>query len=138
MSLTRLILVFFVGSFIGWIIDSLGGSLLDRKWYRGGFSILPLCPVYGFGIVLLILFAPVLLSQPLPATFFLVTLLLTALEYVAGIFSEKVFKKRLWNYTKWRWDLHGRIEPFHSFIWGVLGTAFLELVYPRIISYLTV
>ncbi|MBP9869263.1 putative ABC transporter permease [Patescibacteria group bacterium] len=136
MNVTRLIFVFFIASFLGWIIDSLGRSILDRKWSRGGFSVLPICPVYGFGTILLILFAPFFRAYALPITFLMLTVMLAALEYVAGVFSERVFGKKLWNYRKWKWDLHGRIELFHALVWGILGTLVVELGYPQIEPWL--
>lgn len=136
MILLKLIFVFFLASFLGWIVDTLGRTITDRKWSRGGFSILPLCPVYGFGVVLLFLFAPFLRSWPLLVTFLILTVMLGALEYVAGVFSEKVFGKKLWNYKKWRWDIHGRVELFHALFWGFLGTITVELVYPFVENWL--
>ena len=58
----------------------------------------PLCPIYGFGSVLFGIFLPELTGEP----FFLFLggmLLASVLEYATGMVMEKIFRKKLWDYS---------------------------------------
>ena len=48
------ILLFFVYSFAGWFMESVGGILNVKKFINRGFLIGPYCPVYGVGALFFI------------------------------------------------------------------------------------
>ena len=43
------ILLFFIYSFLGWLIESTKLSIQSKKFINRGFLLGPLCPIYGFG-----------------------------------------------------------------------------------------
>ena len=52
-SIEIYILLFFTYSFLGWVMESIGGILKVKKFVNRGFLIGPYCPVYGTGVVLI-------------------------------------------------------------------------------------
>lgn len=59
-SLYQLLILFYIWSFLGWIVDVLGVALDEGKYSNRGFLSMPLCPIYGFGVILVtILLKPI-------------------------------------------------------------------------------
>ncbi|MDO8510759.1 MAG: putative ABC transporter permease [Nanoarchaeota archaeon] len=130
MSATILILEFLIFSFIGGILDLLYNFATERKWSNTGYFKAPFCPIYGFGGLVLIFLFKIL--QPLsPVVQILIaSLALVAVEYVGGIFTERVLKLKLWDYSASRFHLQGYIHPLHSFYWLVLAIFFYIALFP--------
>lgn len=130
MSATILILEFLFFSFIGWIIDSAYRTIDEKKWVNAGYFKGPVCPIYGFsGVILLYLFKT-LSALPLVLQLFTASLALILVEYVGGIFSERILKIKLWDYSSSRYHLRGRIDLLHSFFWFILAVLFYFVFYP--------
>ena len=53
-TLIKFILYFLIYSFLGWVCETIYCSILDRKFVNRGFLNGPVCPVYGFGALLVI------------------------------------------------------------------------------------
>ncbi len=47
------LLIFLTYSFIGWFFEVTASLVLAKKWSNRGFLIGPLCPIYGFGAMIL-------------------------------------------------------------------------------------
>ena len=52
--LYKYIFLFFIYSFIGWIIEIILTIVMDHKLINRGFLIGPYLPIYGFGCVFLV------------------------------------------------------------------------------------
>lgn len=122
------IIEFFVFAFIGWVIDSLYESIKQkRKVISGYFKNVPLCPIYGFGGILLLNSFALLRHESAWLVILVTTTLIIALEYVGGRLAELVVEERLWDYSDERFNLHGYISAWHSFLWllAVIGVYFV-------------
>ena len=122
MTITWLCLfwLFFFYSFIGWCIEVCAAAVQHRKFVNRGFVAGPLCPIYGFGAILFEIFLPELTEDP----FFLFLggfVLASLLEYFTGMFFEKVYKKKLWDYSRFRYNVGGYICLPFSLLWGALS-----------------
>lgn len=140
-DLVRLFLMFMLISFIGWCMETVYvllrfGHLSDR-----GFLSMPFCPIYGFSIlaiylligtpqggVLQPLFAKAK-GLPLPARaaayaglyllyFLAAALIPTAAEFLTGLFFDKLFGIRLWDYTDRPFNILGYVCLPMSALWG--------------------
>ena len=120
-----LLFAFIIGGTVGWIIDTLDRSIDRKQFVEGSAFHIPFLPIYGFGAVLLIAGRPFFPSE-LFLDFLVVGILLASLEYIGGVFSTHVLKRRLWNY-KTKWNLQGHTDPWHAMLWGVLGMLFLQI-----------
>ena len=115
--LTLYLLEFLAFSSLGWLIDSGYRSLTDKKWINAGFFKGPICPIYGFG-ALVLLFILKYLSFLHPFMLILCASLgLVLVEYLGGIFTEKVLKVKLWDYSFSKYQLGGHIDLLHSVYW---------------------
>jgi uncharacterized membrane protein len=101
-----------------------------KRWINPGFLNGPWLPLYGFGSIMLYL---ICIPEPplyLLAPAFLI--ILTVLEYVAGLIFIGYFKIKLWDYSENRGNLKGLICPLYSLLWMSLGVIFYLLIYPRL------
>ncbi len=118
---------------MGWICESVYCSFAAKKWINRGFLNGPVCPVYGFGALLLIL-----LLSPLKRSVFLLFLasaaLTSGLEYLTGFTLETLFHTRYWDYSGRRWNLQGRICLENSLTFGLLGTLAVLYVHPWLLG----
>ena len=46
------IIIFFIYAIAGWIMESTMISIKNKKFVNRGFLIGPICPIYGYGVVL--------------------------------------------------------------------------------------
>ena len=126
-TLWQWISFFFFYCFIGWIIESVYVSLLERRFVNRGFMRGPCLPLYGFG-ALTILFACSPFRED-PALVFLVGMVAcSALEYLTGFLMETLFKVKYWDYSHKFANLNGRICLSTSLAWGALSLVMLYLV----------
>lgn len=136
--------LFFVGSLTGWGIEFFYRRFISQhKWMNPGFLSGPYLPIYGVGLVFLYLIASlekvIFLSNPILeklALFFLMMVVMTAVEYVGGLFILKYFHLRLWDYTDQWGNIMGLICPLYSFLWSVLGALYYFLIHPHILNAL--
>lgn len=136
------ILIFALYSFIGWVMETIFASALQRKFINRGFLIGPFTPVYGFGAILIIISLD-LISIPAQNTsvlliskLFLSTLLVTALEFITGFVLEKIFHSKWWDYSENFLNLKGYICLKYSLLWGILAFLLIQIVHPFIAQFI--
>lgn len=151
-DLYRLFLMFMLISFIGWCMETVYVLLCFGRLSDRGFLSMPFCPIYGASIlaiylligtpqggVLQPLFAKAK-GLPLPARaaayaglyllyFFAAVLIPTAAEFLTGLFFDKLFGIRLWDYTDRAFNLLGYVCLPMSALWGLLITAAMALLW---------
>lgn len=123
-----LIIEFTVYSFIGWLYETILTSAAWGHFADRGVLHLPLCPIYGFCAVALLLIFHRLRNIPL--IFILGTLLTTAAELAASYILERFTAESLWDYSHWRFNFQGRIALGSSLIFGVLCVILIRLLHP--------
>ena len=47
--MNKVIVIFFMFAFLGWVWESIYCTAKDRKWANRGFLYGPICPIYGCG-----------------------------------------------------------------------------------------
>ena len=120
-------------SFIGWAYESAlcsitGGRLVNRGFLNG-----PLCPVYGFG-ALFVIFALGRVAGDL-ILFLSAAILTTSLEYVTSWLLETFFHAKWWDYSRYRFNLHGRVCLLGAVVFGSLSVLVLRVVHPWVSSW---
>ena len=92
----HLLWFFFVYAFLGWCAEVGYAATKTGKFVNRGFLNGPWCPVYGFGVVIVLgCLAP--LSGNLPLLFLGSVALTSALEWLTGFVLEKLFHQRWWD-----------------------------------------
>ena len=123
-------LIFILFSFIGWISEVIYvGVTSAHKFVNRGFLHGPLCPVYGFGGVVILMLPPSLYATWIPL-FFASMILCTIVEYFVSWLMEKLFHTRWWDYSHYKIQLNGRICLLNSILFGFLGVVVIHFVYP--------
>lgn len=128
-SLTLLFLYFMWYSFLGWILETIYCSALQRRFVLRGFLKGPICPIYGVGALLMVLFLKGFADNIL--VFFIVSVVvMSAWEYLVGWFLDVTTHIKYWDYSQRKFNLHGRICLQNSMYWGVIAYAAIYWVHP--------
>ena len=120
-TLLDLVVLFFVYSFLGWIIETSVVTIRKKHYGNRGFVSGPFCFIYGFSGVFMTVFLWELKSSP----FFLfvgTAIVATVIEWITGKAIERMTHERWWDYSKKRWNIDGYICLQYSLIWGALGS----------------
>jgi len=133
-----LLLFFTIYSFLGWVMETVFASINERKIVNRGFLTGFVCPIYGFGAVLILQFSKWVsdvFENPfatLIINILFAVILVTVLEYFTGFLLEKIFNCKWWDYSHNVLNLHGYICLQYSLLWGVLIFLLLQVVHPKI------
>ena len=130
--LYRLIWIFFIYAFLGWCAEVSYAALVTGKFVNRGFLNGPVCPVYGFGVVI-VLSCLTPLADNLPVLFLGSVALTSALEWLTGFVLEKLFHQRWWDYSDQLFNLGGYICLRFSVAWGFACVFVVKLLHPTVL-----
>ncbi len=130
-------LYFIIYSFIGWLLEVICKFFEFKRYINRGFLIGPICPIYGYGVLTIILLIGRNTSDIL-SVFLKSILVCSILEYFTSYFMEKIFKARWWDYSKRRFNINGRICLETMLPFGILGTTVVYLIHPIIIKFVNI
>jgi len=123
------ILIFLLYSFLGWIMETIYCMIIDKKFVNRGFLIGPVCPIYGFGGILIIFFLSKYKDDIL-VLFCMAVIICAILEYFTSYILEKIFKTRWWDYSEKKFNLNGRISLDIVIAFGVLAILMVYVINP--------
>lgn len=121
---------FAIYTFLGFILESIYISILDKKIYFSGLLKGPFIPIYGFGALLILKTSTY--YQNNFDTFFYSLVCCTTLEYLTHYFLSKDSNIKIWDYSKLPHNYSSRICMFYSLMWGILGIVLINYVDPFI------
>lgn len=130
--LYRLIWIFFIYAFLGWCTEVSYAALVTGKFVNRGFLNGPVCPVYGFGVVI-VLTCLTPLEDNLLVLFAGSVVLTSALEWLTGFVLEKLFHQRWWDYSDQPFNLSGYICLRFSIAWGFACLFVVKLLHPTVL-----
>lgn len=130
-NLYNLIYFFAFYSFSGWCLEVLYYFKNERRFVNRGFLYGPFCPIYGFGVVFLVTFFDSYKDNIL-LLFFLGFFFTSVLEYFTGLFLEKTFKSKWWDYTDDPFNIQGYVCLPYSLLWGAGEVVIVDIVHPII------
>ena len=122
---------FFIYSFLGWLIETIYALFVHGYFVKRGFLFGPICPIYGFGAVLLIMTTKKLYGKPF-LKFLIATVAFTLFEYIVSFVLEMLFGLRWWDYSNDFLNIQGRVSILYSIFWGIIGLILLEKLHPYI------
>ena len=140
--------LFMVGSMTGWVIELFFRRFIstknpEKKWINPGFLTGPCLPLYGFGLIALFIMSllPYVgnnsgVNTPgrIAVTILSMGVMMTLIEYIAGLIFIKGMKIKLWDYSDEPLNLQGIICIRFSVIWTVLGAVYYFLIQPHVID----
>ena len=122
-------LYFLVFAVIGWLLETAFSFYALGHFTKRGFLFGPLCPIYGWGALILIIFFSTYKKHNIKL-FIYAAIIFSVFEYVVSFGMEAMFSLKWWNYTNEFMNLNGRISIFYSFAWGIIAILFINLIYP--------
>ena len=127
---------FLIYSILGFLLETIRSLFVNSK-FTSGIMYGPWTPIYGLGIVLVILISNYLFSHlhlsrwvETLITFIIITLVLTLLEWIGGVLIEKIFHVVFWDYSKEALSIGKYISLSKSLIWGVGSIIFIYVLKP--------
>lgn len=123
------VLYFFIYAFLGWFMETLYAIYELGHFTKRGFLFGPICPIYGYGALILLIFLRKYKKNSLKL-FFSSIVVFSALEYFVSFALEGAFKTYWWDYTNEFFNLNGRISILFSFVWGVAAILFINHIHP--------
>lgn len=133
--ITLLFLYFIFYSFFGWIWETSYCSIRERRYVPRGFLFGPICPIYGVGFLLMVLFfSP--LQDNLVIFYFVAVFVMTAWEYFVGWLLETTTHIKYWDYSHFPFNIRGRVCLYVSLFWGVMSYAAVFWIHPPVAALL--
>lgn len=134
-TLELYVALFFIYSFCGWVIETTRVSFKQKKFVNRGFLVGPICPIYGYGALIITIFLKDVVDVPVEV-FFLAVLLCGLLEYLTSYFMEKIFKARWWDYSDRKFNINGRVCADNLFLFGLASCAITYISNPILITFI--
>lgn len=127
----KLFWLFMIGAFLGDVVETIFCRLTAGVWMsRSSLVWGPFSIVWGLAIAA----ATALLykdrEKPDRYLFVIGTVLGGAYEYICSVFTELVFGKVFWDYSKIPFNLGGRINLLYCFFWGIAAVIWIKNLYP--------
>ena len=129
--ISNLFLYFILYSFLGWVMETCYCSIMERRLVARGFLYGPICPIYGGGVTLMILFFTPL-KKNLLLFYVVAVVVMTSWEYFVGWVLEVTTHVKYWDYSQYRFNLKGRVCLWVALTWGVLSYIVIFIVHPPI------
>lgn len=122
-------LIFITYSFLGWCLEVICKLVDKGKFINRGFLIGPICPVYGFGALIMQIFLVKYLNDPI-TLFIMIILSCSILEYITSFALEKMFATRWWDYSNYKFNINGRICLETMIPFGFFGMLIMYKINP--------
>lgn len=127
----ELFLFFVFYSFLGWLMETCYCSLRRGKLVDRGFLYGPVCPIYGVGVLLMILFFTPLKGN-IPLFYATAVVVMTSWEYFVGWLLETTTHVKYWDYSNSKFNLHGRVCLWVALTWGALSYVVIFWIHPPV------
>ena len=130
-SLYQILAYFLIYSCIGWCLEVVYAAVTTGQLVNRGFLNGPVCPIYGFGMII-VLFALTPLQHSILLLYIGGVILPSALELVGGWALYKLYRTRWWDYSDYPFNIGGYICLEFCLLWGVGTLVVMRIVHPVI------
>lgn len=127
---------FFIYSILGFCLETIV-AFMTRSHFKSGILYGPWTPVYGIGSIMIMLLSHYLFyNLHMPRiyetifAFVIITILLTAIEWLGGVGIEYFFHKTFWDYSDSPWAIGKYISLSMSLLWGIGSIIFIYVIEP--------
>ena len=127
--------IFIIYAFLGWCSEVAFAAVNKGKFVNRGFLNGPVCPIYGVGMLIVVLCLWSLRDRPL-LLFLGSALLTTALEFVTGFVLERFFHDKWWDYSDKPFNIMGYVCLKFSIFWGLACTFIMLIIHPIIYGFI--
>ena len=135
LSAADLLWLFVIGAFLGDMVETVFCRLTAGVWMsRSSLVWGPFSVVWGLALAM----ATVLLRQNQEKSdrylFAFGTVLGGVYEYVCSAVTELLFGTVFWDYSKFKFNLGGRINLLYCFFWGIAAVLWMRYGYPLVLK----
>ena len=135
LSLADLLWLFVIGAFLGDVVETIFCRITAGVWMsRSSLVWGPFSVVWGLALAM----ATVLLRQNQDKSdrylFAFGTVLGGVYEYVCSAVTELLFGTVFWDYSKFKFNLGGRINLLYCFFWGIAAVMWMRYGYPLVLK----
>lgn len=120
--------IFIIYAFLGWCSEVAFAAVNKGKFVNRGFLNGPVCPIYGVGMLIVVLCLWSLRDRPL-LLFLGSALLTTALEFVTGFVLERVFHDKWWDYSDMPFNIKGYVCLKFTILWGLAASFIIGAIH---------
>ena len=117
-SLYQILAFFLIYSCLGWCLEVIYAAVSTGQLVNRGFLNGPVCPIYGFGMII-VLFTLSPLADNLLLLYIGGVILPSVLELAGGWALYKLYHTRWWDYSDFPFNIGGYICLEFSLIWGL-------------------
>lgn len=128
--------LFLIYTFLGWCSEVGFAALKSGKFVNRGMANGPICPIYGFGMIIILAILTPIREQTL--LLFLGAVVLTSvLEFLTGFVLERLFHDKWWDYSDEPFNIKGYVCLRFSILWGLAALLIVDVVNPPIYHLVT-
>ena len=120
--------IFIISAFLGWCSEVAFAAVNKGKFVNRGFLNGPVCPIYGVGMLIVVLCLWNLRDRPL-LLFLGSALLTTALEFITGFVLERFFHDKWWDYSDMPFNIKGYVCLKFTILWGLAASFIIGAVH---------
>ena len=127
--------IFFVYSFIGWLIGTVLAAYRRHRFIDVGFLYGPYCPSYG---ICGVLFA-VLLHDLKGQWFFLFlggAIIVFMVVYLTGFLLQQIFHHKWWDCSYKKFQFGSYVHMPYTILWGLMAVISIEFIEPLLLGVL--
>lgn len=136
-SLYHILAFFLIYSCLGWCVEVVYAAATTGQLVNRGFLNGPVCPIYGFGMILVLFFLTPL-EDDLLLLYLGGVILPSALELVGGWALYKLYRTRWWDYTDKPFNIGGYVCLEFSLMWGVGAMVMVKAIHPTIAALVNI
>ncbi len=131
----KMAIYFFIYAFLGWICEEIFCVVSTHEFVKRGFLLGPICPIYGYGALILILFFNDYKKKPV-SLFILASIIFSIFEYITDFFLQALFATRFWDYSGFFLNINSRITLSFAVLWGFGSLIIIKFLHPFITKVL--
>lgn len=120
--------IFIIYAFLGWCSEVAFAAVNKGKFVNRGFLNGPVYPIYGVGMLIVVLCLWNLRDRPL-LLFLGSALLTTALEFVTGFVLERFFHDKWWDYSDMPFNIKGYVCLKFTILWGLAASFIIGAIH---------
>lgn len=125
------LLYFFIYGIMGWCAEVAFAAVKERRFVNRGFLNGPICPIYGVGVVMVVVFLEPFEDQWL-LLYLASAVLVTLIEGMTGYVLDKLFHHKWWDYSELPLNIGGYVCLLFSVVWGVACVVIVKAVHPLV------
>lgn len=138
MSLFEMFYYFCFWSCFGWALEVVDRTLETGGFENRGFLNGPFCPIYGFGVLMILTILEPFKDNIL-ILFIASTIICSSLELFVGLLLQWLFHAKWWDYSDKKHNYKGYICLEISILWGLGCVLMVNVAQPlieRVVAYI--